>query len=217
MPPIGGRNTRRSGRVTSSGYMPPVCSNSVAAQAVLGGAEARRDARQIPDRIDRRLDHRDVAIVVDDLAVDLEPLRRSARRAFRPWSSRARVMAMVGRISRPSAISGLNTSATRCPTGRARRSSGLGPLRERSDGGGGMGVGQVGPPDRVERARRHGERAIKRIGAAVSADHVALAELRHGADDRAALARRGRAPMDREARLRPWVGMPSEPDMIRTI
>src|SRR5436190_14021857 len=27
MPPIGGRNTLRSGRVTSSGYMPPVCSN----------------------------------------------------------------------------------------------------------------------------------------------------------------------------------------------
>jgi len=26
VPPIGGRNTLRSGRVTSSGYMPPVCS-----------------------------------------------------------------------------------------------------------------------------------------------------------------------------------------------
>ena len=47
-----------------------------AAQIVLGGAEALGDARQVPDRIDRDLDHRDAAVLVHDLAVVLAAVRR---------------------------------------------------------------------------------------------------------------------------------------------
>ena len=69
VPPMGGRNTERSGRVTSSGNMPAVCSNSVRRRLRLGGAEALGDARQIPDRVDGRLDHRYRAALVHDGAV----------------------------------------------------------------------------------------------------------------------------------------------------
>ena len=42
----------------------------------------------------------------------------------------------------------------------------------------------------------HGQRAVHAVGAAVGADHVAVAALGGGADDRAALGGGGRAPVD---------------------
>ena len=94
---------------------------------------------------------------------------------------------------------------------------GLAPLRERADGRGGNGVGEVRPADRIERAGGHRERAIERIGAAMAADDVAVAGPRHRADDRAALARGRRAPVDREARLAAGLRMRGETDMIRSV
>ena len=55
----------------------------------------------------------------------------------------------------------------------------------------------------LERAGRNRQRAIERIGAAMRADRVAVDARIDGADHRAALARRGRAPVDREARRTP--------------
>ena len=43
------------------------------AQIVLGGFEARRQAGQVPDRVDRNLDHGDASIRMHDLAILLEP------------------------------------------------------------------------------------------------------------------------------------------------
>ena len=189
----------------------------VSAQRSLCGAEALRNSRQIPDRIDRDLDHRDAAVGMDGMAVGLQPSGGQRVADFdqvepRPGDGDTRAdVEAFGDLRLEHVRDQMSPRVERDDLLR------LGPLRERSDGGGGMGVGQVGPADRVERARRNRERAIERIGAAVGADHIALPELRHGADDRPALARRRRPPMDREAHFCPRVGMRGEPDMIRTV
>ena len=122
-------------------------------------------------------------------------------------SRRARVMAMVGRMSMPSAISRLeilrDQMAPRIERDDALR---IAPLRKRPDGRGGMGVGEIRAPDRIERAGRDRKRAIDRIGAAMGADHVAVLRPRHRADDRSAFARAGRAPVDGKLHLRPGTG-----------
>ena len=198
MPPIGGRNTCRSGRVTSSGNMPAVCSNSVRRRFVLGGAEALGDAGQIPDRIDRDLDHRDAAVLVHDLAVGLQPPGRDRRLHLGQVEPRARDGDARADVD---ALGDLACEILRDQMSpRIERDDPLrvAPLRKRSDRRGGMGVGEIGPPDRVERAGGDGERAVDRIGAAMGADHVAVLRTRHRADDRPALARAGGAPGNRE-------------------
>ena len=79
-----------SGRVTSSGNMPAVCSNSVRRSSVSLVAEALGNAGQIPDRIDRDLHHRDAAIGVHDLAVGAQPLGRERLADLRQIEPRAR-------------------------------------------------------------------------------------------------------------------------------
>ena len=110
---------------------------------------------------------------------------------------------MLGRMSMPSAISRAEVfgdqMAPRIERDDALR---LGPLRERPDGRGRMGVGEVGAADRIERAGRDRERAIERIGAAMRADDVAVSRARYGADDRPALARGRRAPGNGKFELR---------------
>jgi hypothetical protein len=93
--------------------------------------------------------------------------------------------------------------------------AGFRPLRERGgpDGGGRMGVGEVGAADRVERTRRYRKRAVKRVGTAMAADDVAVLRLR----DRAALARGRRPPTDRKARLAARLRMGGEADMVETV
>ena len=75
--------------------------------------------------------------------------------------------------------------------------AGLAPLRVRADDVGGRGVGEVGLVLARQRARRHRQRPVHAVGAAVRADHVAMGALGGGADERAALGRRRRAPADR--------------------
>ena len=60
------------------------------AQIVLGGREALRQARQIPYRVDRDLDHGDAAVLVHDLAVMLEPAGFDRRLQFGQIETRAR-------------------------------------------------------------------------------------------------------------------------------
>ncbi len=207
-----------SGRVTSSGNMPAVCSNSVRRRLGLAGAEAFGDAGQIPDRIDRDLHHRDTAVRVHDLAVGASGAWPASAARISGRSSRARVTAMLGRMSTPSAISLPKFSATRWPQGSsATMRLRVAPLRERPDGRGRKGVGEIGTADRIERAGRDRERAIHRIGAAMAADHVAIRRPRHRADDRAARARIRSTPVDRERMLGAGLGMRGEADMVGSV
>ena len=142
-------------------------------------------------------------------------------RPLRPRSSssgsvsRALVIAMVGRMSTPSAISWRKSSATRWPHGSSET------MRPGSDhcGNGpisttGEVLVQVRPRDRIERAGRDRERAIERIGAAMRADGVAVDARIDGADHRPAFARGRRAPADRKAGRRACPArMGGEPDM----
>ena len=117
------------------------------------------------------------------------------------------MIAMVGRMSMPSAISLAKFSATRWPHGSSETMRcGSRPLRERPDGRGRMGVGEVGPADRIERAGGDRERAIDRIGAAMGADDVAVLRARHRADDRPALARGGAPQWIGKSSLAPGAG-----------
>ena len=217
MPPIGGRKHLQVGPGHQLGKHAAGLLEQRAPQLRLGGAEALGDAGQVPDRIDRDLDHRHAAVVVHDLAVGRQPSGLRSRRASRRRSSRARVTAMVGRTSRPSAISVAKVSATRCPQGSSETMRcgslhcGNGPMRR-----GRMGVGEVGPADRIERARGDRERAIDRIGAAVAADDVAVVEPRHRADHRTACAGRSRAPLDR-TRLAAGLRVGGEADVIGAV
>jgi hypothetical protein len=116
MPPIGGRNTLRSGRVTSSGNMPAVCSKSARLRAL--SFTSKRLAR--PGRYQTGS--------MAALVTRTSPLRASTspsgcRRpaATASFSSGmlmcALVIAIVGRTSAPAAISPANTEATTCPQG----------------------------------------------------------------------------------------------------
>ena len=111
MPPMGGRNTCRSGRVTSSGNMPAVCSNSVRRRLV--SVAPKRSA--MPGRCQTG----SMAILTTDrlpLGCTTAPSLASRPAAMAcsisGRSRRARVTAMLGRMSVPSAISAPNASVT---------------------------------------------------------------------------------------------------------
>jgi hypothetical protein len=193
-----------------------VCSEQLPAQIVLGGCKARRQARQIPDRVDRNLDHGDASVLMHDLAILLESSGFDRRLQFRQVEP-ARVMAMLGRMSMPSAISCAKSSAARCPHG----SSGndplrVCPLRKRPNRLGRMGVGDPAP-DRPKRAGRDGERAIDRIGAAVSTYHVAVLGTRYRANHRCPRARAGGTSGDQEVELGTRCRMRGNTDMVNPI
>ena len=187
------------------------------AQMRLGAAEALGDAGQVPHRIDRDLDDRRAAIVVDVLAVGLEP----------PGADGIAHLAEIepgagDRDGGPDIEAfgdlGLEGFGDQMAPGVERDDAlRLRPLRERPDGRGRIGVGQVGAADRVERPGRDRERAVERIGAAMGADDVAVMKPRHRADDRSPRASRGRAPVDREARLAARLRMGGETDVIGAV
>ena len=196
-----------SGRVTSSGNMPPVCSNRVRRRCVLGDAEALGDAGQVPHRIDRDLDHRDAAIVVHVGAVGRRAARPGSHRASRRGRAAPGSPRWSGGCRRPRRSRVLKVSATRWPHGSSET---MRPGSDHCGNGPMVAAGWV----LVRSGRRIGssapdgdrERAVERIGAAMGADDVAVVEPRHGADHRAALARRRRAPVDRERALPPGSG-----------
>ncbi len=171
-----------------------------AAQRVFLHAETFRDAGQIPDRLDRRLGDRDLAGVLHDRAVDFQPSGRNSLIQLRngqpclgdrdAWADVGAFGDLLAEILRNAMAPGIE----RHDAARFR------PLRKRPDVDHRRGVGQIRPRDRAERAGGYGKRAIERVGAAVRTDRVAVDARVHRADHRAALARRGRAPADREAR-----------------
>ena len=116
MPPMGGRNTLRSGRVTSSGNMPAVCSKS-----------ARRSADSFTSKraaIPGSHQTGSMAALVTRTSPATERMSPSGLR--RPAAIAARssgmlmcalVTAIVGRTSAPAAISEAKAEATRWPQG----------------------------------------------------------------------------------------------------
>jgi hypothetical protein len=178
-----------------------------AAQLVLGHAEAFRDARQIPDRIDRRLGDRDVAGRTHDLAVHSEAAVGNGVAQFRNGQS-----CLGDRDGRADVDARRNLFAEifrhpMAPRIERHDAAGVRPLRVRPDIDGGRRVGEVGTRDRVERSGGDRERPVERIGAAVGADGVAVGGRGDRADDRPALARGWRAPADRETSGRAMPGM----------
>ena len=199
MPPIGGRNTERSGRVTSSGYMPPVCSNKV--RRSLSSVTPKRAA--MPGRYQTgsiaALVTATSPRLVHDLAVDLESALVEERSQFRQRQPRLGDRDGRADVDALARSPVLKSSATRWPHGSSETMRvGLGPLRERADLDDRRRVVQVRPRDRIERAGGNRERAIERIGAAMRADRVAVGAGIDGADHGAAFARSRRAPADRE-------------------
>src|SRR6516165_11654204 len=66
---------------------------------------------------------------------------------------------------------------------------GIAPLRERSDGRGRVGIGEVRTTDRIECAGGHRQCTVHRVRTAMAYDHVPVLRTGHGADDRPPLSR----------------------------
>ncbi len=178
-------------RVHAAGFL-----EQHAAQLGLAAAKALGHAGQVPHRLHRRLGDQRAAGRQQHLAVGLEPafldglddLRQDHVRLGH-GDGRADVVAGGQRISE----AGADLGAPRVERDDLAR---LAPGRMRADAVGGGGVGQVRPVAGVQRARRHGQRAIHAVAAAVRADHVAVRTVGGGAHHRAALSGRRRAPAD---------------------
>jgi len=188
-----------------------------APQTHFGGAEPLGNSRQVPDRIHRDLDDRYAAVLVHDRAVALEPPRCQGvlhlvkvEARFGDGDGRARIQSF-----RDVGSKGFGDEMS--PGIERYDALRIAPLGERADARGGMGVGEVGPPYRIERARRDRERTIDSIGAAVAADDIAVARPRDSADDRSALPRVGCAPVDRQMVLCARIRMRGQPNMVGAI
>ncbi len=205
MPPIGGRNTSRSRPRHQLGIH---AAGLLEQRRGAGRPRATPKRSATPGRYQTgsiaALVTAHVAVLAQDLAVGLEPPGGDRARMISGMSMCALVTAMVGRMSQPSARRSANTSPPDGPRDRARRSARARPLRVRADLLGRRRVGEIRHMDGVELPRRHGERAIDRVGAGMGADHVP-AMLLGGRDQGAALRRGGGAPMDRGG-TRPPVG-----------
>src|SRR5580692_594202 len=187
------------------------------AQIVFGGRKPLRQTRKVPHRVDGDLDDGNAAVLVNDFAVVLQPSGVDRRPELRQIEAGAgdrdarpdvdSLGDFAGKIFRDEMTPGIERD-------NALR---LAPLRERTDRCRRMRVGEIGSPDRVERARGDREWAVDRIGAAMGADDVAVLRAGYRADDRTALARAGRAPLDRELELAARRRMRSDPDMVNPV
>ncbi len=187
----------RSGRVTSSGYMPPVCSNSARRSSVFVDAEALGDARQIPDRIDRRLGDRARRRSRAGRSVGLEPAGRDRVLHLRHVDVRLGDRDRRADVDSPPRARRRTPRPTMWPQGSSETilsgsaHCGCGPI-----GSAGAVSVRSGRWSRLESSRRHGERAVERVAAGMRADRVALRRIRQGRHHRPALGRRGGAPAD---------------------
>ena len=201
MPPTGGRKTSRSGRVTSSGNMPPVSSNKVRRRS--GSATPNRRAR--PGKCQTG----SIAALVTRIspsASNTAPsaLRIPSARSDRSSGSmiRAVVTAMVGRASIPARIRSAKTSPTSVAPRVERDDLGrVAPLRTNGNRGCGPGAGQVGSVIARQRPGGDRQRPVDRVGAGISADRIALPRLGRAGHDRTAGRRSGRPPPQRDAAL----------------
>ncbi len=183
-PPIGGMNTSKSERVTSSGNMPAVCSNRVRRRSA--SSQPKRAATpgkyQTGSSAAFTTHHRTARL--EHVAIDLEPSGRD--RFFQLWQLNVR--ARHGH-RRADVVALFEVGLEHLTHERAERveRDDLGriePAGKWADHVGGRGIGQIRFAQRVERARGHRHGAVHRVAARVRTDHVALRSVGHGADQR---------------------------------
>ncbi len=184
-----------------------------AAQGLLLDAEPLRDAGQMPDRIQRGLGHRHLAGLLDDLAVDLQPAQANGVGDLRQGEARLGHRDGGPDVHAVGQLGGKVLGDPVAPRIEGDDLARLAPLRVRADGGGGEGVEQLRPHQRIQRAGGDGQGAIDRVGAAVGADGVAVGAGIGGDDHRSPLAGGRRAPADRKAAGRPAARVGREPDV----
>ena len=162
---------RRSGRVTSSGNMPPVCSNRWRRRLLSETPQRCGDAGQIPDRLDRDLGAVDLAGRGHDPAVRLDLVQPDG--VLELGHGEARLGHGDGRADVPAGGELLGERLADHVAPRVERDDPgrVGPLRMRPDRHGRCRVGEIGSMQRVQAAgwrspardrahrRRHGRRS----------------------------------------------------------
>src|SRR5262252_8320746 len=93
----------------------------------------------------------------------------------------------------------------------------LHPLRKRADLCSRVCICQIRPSDRIERTGGHCKRSVERVRPPMTANDVAILRSGNRADDRTALVRARRPPVNRKANFGVWVRMRGQPDMINTV
>ena len=185
-----------------------------AAEVRFAATEALGHAGQPPHRLDRRLGDDRRAVREQDAPVRLQASRGDRLVHLRHVDVRLghgdRGPDVVARRDRVAKDVG-HHGAERVHRHDLVR---VAPRRERPDRIGGHRVGEVGLVPAQQRARRHRQRPVDAIRAAVRADDVALDAVARAADDRAALARIGAAPLDRQRARRPLDRMRGEADVL---
>ena len=122
------------------------------AQIVFGGRKALGQARQIPYRVDRDFDHRDASVLVYELAVMLEPAGFDCRLQFGQIETGAGNGNARTDVDAFGDFLGEVFSGEMSPRIERDDLLRVGPLRKRPDRFGGMGIGEIRTPDRIERA-----------------------------------------------------------------
>src|SRR6516225_5850234 len=113
------------------------------AQIVFGGREPLRQARQIPDRVDRDLDHRDAAALVDHFVIMLEPPGFDRRLQLGEIKAGARDRDARADVDAFGDLGREVFSDQMSPRVQRNDALRIAPLREGSDGRGRVGVGEV--------------------------------------------------------------------------
>ena len=195
-PPIGGRNTLRSERVTSSGNMPPVCSNRW----------RRRSVSDAPQRAATPGSHHTGSIatlvqVTSPVAVTTPPVELDLlepHRVLQLGHGQARPGHRDGRADVPAVGELLGERlADDVPVGIERHDpAGIRPLRVGPHRHRRRGIGQIGTMQLVQAAGGDREGAVQGVRAGVRADHVASGRIRQRADHGAARLGRGSPPVD---------------------
>ena len=168
-----------------------------APQLPLGDVEAPRDARQMPDRIDRRLRHAHVAVVVQDRSVRNEAPGRDGVLQLRHVDPRLGDRDRRPQVDARGELRGKRRRDHVAPRIERHDLVRIGPLRMRSDHFRRRRVREVRPMVAVEPSGGDRERAIERVGARVRADRVALRGIGEARHDRPALRRARGAPFER--------------------
>ena len=183
--------------MTSSGNMPPVCSNSTRRNC----PSATSKRRAIPGRCQTG----SIAAFVtrtSPLSCRIVPSGTRRPAATASFNSgmliRALVTAIDGRRSTPAASSAAKAVATMWPHGSSDTIlSRIRPLRVRADHLRRRGIREIGPMVAVEPSGGDRECAVERVSARVRADRVALRRIGEARHDRPALGRGRGTPFER--------------------